>query len=84
MFALSRTWVEHDLFPMLSPQVFTDLQERNKEGLCPSSSTHVRESANMGHPSRGVGWWGAGKVVDEMTANPQTEPLYPTYAPQLS
>src|SRR5271168_3177159 len=30
---LSRTWVEHDLFPMLSPPVFTYLQEKKKEGL---------------------------------------------------
>ena len=44
MFALSRTWVEHDLFPMLSPPVYTYLQEKKKEGLRPSSSTHVRES----------------------------------------
>jgi hypothetical protein len=26
-----------------------------KSGLCPSCSTHVRESANMGHPSRELG-----------------------------
>jgi hypothetical protein len=35
MFALSRTWVEHDLFPMLSPPVHTYLQEKKKEGLPP-------------------------------------------------
>jgi hypothetical protein len=35
MFALSRTWVEDDLFPMLSPQVFTYLQEKKMEGLRP-------------------------------------------------
>ena len=55
MFALSRTWVEHDLFPMLLPPVSTYLQERKKEGLRPPYSTHVRESANMGHPSSGQG-----------------------------
>jgi hypothetical protein len=32
---LSRTWVEYDLFPMLSPPVHTDLQEKKKEGLAP-------------------------------------------------
>ena len=32
---LSRTWVEHDLFPMLSPPVYTYLQEKKKEGLPP-------------------------------------------------
>src|SRR3984885_5262249 len=31
------------------------VQERKKEGLRPSSSTHVRKNANMGHPSRGIG-----------------------------
>src|ERR1700733_3881995 len=41
---LSRTWVEHDLFPMLFPPVYTYLQEGKKEGLRPSFSTHVRES----------------------------------------
>jgi hypothetical protein len=55
MFAFSRTWVEYDLFPMLSPPVYTDLKEKKKEGLRPSCSTHVRENANMGHPSRGLG-----------------------------
>jgi hypothetical protein len=30
-----RTWVEHDLFPMLSPSVYTSLQEKKKEGLPP-------------------------------------------------
>jgi hypothetical protein len=29
---LSRTWVEDDLFPMLSLPVYTDLQEKKKEG----------------------------------------------------
>src|SRR5271170_7496320 len=32
---LSRTWVEHELFPMLSPSVYTYSQERKKEGLPP-------------------------------------------------
>jgi hypothetical protein len=32
---LSRTWVEYDLFPMLSPPVHTYLQEKKKEGLVP-------------------------------------------------
>src|SRR3984885_16210498 len=41
---VSRTWVEHDLFPMLSLPVNTYLQEKKKEGLRPSCSTHVRES----------------------------------------
>ena len=35
MFAFLRTWVEHDLFPMLSPPVYTYLQEKKKEGLPP-------------------------------------------------
>src|ERR1700677_4582292 len=55
MFAFLRTWVEHDLFLMLSPPVHTDLQENKMEGLRPSCSTHVRKNANMGHPSRGIG-----------------------------
>src|ERR1700733_4044547 len=32
---LSRTWVEYDLFPMLSPPVYTYLQEKKKEGASP-------------------------------------------------
>ena len=52
MFAFSRTWVEYDLFPMLFPSVYTYIEEKKKEGFA-SSSTHVRENANMGHPSRG-------------------------------
>jgi len=30
---LSRTWVEHDLFPMLSPPVYTYLQEGKRRGF---------------------------------------------------
>jgi hypothetical protein len=30
---LSRTWVEHDLFPMLSLPVYTYSQEKKKEGF---------------------------------------------------
>jgi hypothetical protein len=56
MFALSRTWVEHDIFPMLSPPVYTDLQEKKKEGALPIFfNPCTRKSANMGHPSRGQG-----------------------------
>jgi hypothetical protein len=33
MFALSRTWVEEDLFPMLSLPVCTYLEEKEKEGF---------------------------------------------------
>jgi hypothetical protein len=33
MFALSRTWVEDDVFPMLSLPVYTDLQEKKEEGF---------------------------------------------------
>jgi hypothetical protein len=32
---LSRTWVEDDPYPMLSPPVHTALQEKKKEGLRP-------------------------------------------------
>jgi hypothetical protein len=32
---LSRTWVEHDLFPMLSPPVYTYLQGKDKGGASP-------------------------------------------------
>ncbi len=32
---LSRTWVEYDLFPMLSLPAYTYLQEKKKEGLPP-------------------------------------------------
>jgi hypothetical protein len=32
---LSRTWVEHELFPMLSPPVYTYLQEKKEEGFPP-------------------------------------------------
>ena len=52
---LSRTWVEYELFPMLSPPVYTYLQEKKKEGLCPSCSTHVRESPRTWAPVRGQG-----------------------------
>jgi hypothetical protein len=59
MFAFLRTWVEHELFPMVSSPVYTDLQDKEKEGLRPSCSTHVRKNANMGHPSRGLGLAGS-------------------------
>ena len=35
MFAFSRTWVEQDLFPMLSPPEYTYLQEKKKERASP-------------------------------------------------
>jgi len=42
---LSRTWVEHDLFPMLSPPVYTYLQEKKKKGLPPDSVVHFAFSS---------------------------------------
>ena len=38
---LSRTWVEYDLFPMLSPPAYTYLHEKKKEGLRPSCSDRM-------------------------------------------
>src|ERR1700689_3365721 len=53
---LSRTWVEYELFPMLSPPVYTYLQEKKKEGASPIFfNPCTRKSANMEHPSRGQG-----------------------------
>ena len=53
---LSRTWVKHDLFPMLSPPVYSCLQEKIKERALPIFfNPCTRKSANMGHPSRGQG-----------------------------
>ena len=42
-----RTWVEHDLFPMLSPPVYTYLQERKEEGASPGFSV---EFGGVGEP----------------------------------
>jgi hypothetical protein len=39
---LSRTWVEHDLFPMLSLPVCTYLQEKKKDGLPPDFHSLTR------------------------------------------
>src|ERR1700733_5028419 len=64
---LSRTWVEYDLFPMLSPPVYTYLQEKKKEGASPIFfNPCTRKSANVGHPSRGLGFVEAGKAEDAM------------------
>jgi hypothetical protein len=42
---------------MLSPPVFTYLQEKKNDGLRPIFfNPCTRKSANMGHPSRGQGW----------------------------
>ena len=47
MFAFSRTWVEEDLFPMLSPSVYTDLQEKKNEGLPPDFLWSLVALANL-------------------------------------
>ncbi len=44
---LSRTWVEHELFPLLSPSVYTYLQERKKEGLFPDFLWSLVALANL-------------------------------------
>jgi hypothetical protein len=44
---LSRTWVEHDLFPMLSPPVYNDLQEKKKESLPPDFQWSLVALANL-------------------------------------
>ena len=71
---LSRTWVEHDLFPMLSPSVHHLLTGKEKEGprIRKSGSPILfnpctRKSANMGHPSRGQGWCAGERSVAQPT-----------------
>src|SRR5271168_3396724 len=44
---VSRTWVEHDLFPMLSPPVHTYLQEKKKDGLPPDFLWSLLALANL-------------------------------------
>src|SRR5580692_7844824 len=57
---LSRTWVEYDLFPMLSPPGSTATYRKKKGGASPISfNPCTRKSANMGHPSRGKGLVGS-------------------------
>src|ERR1700733_13584554 len=47
MFAFLRTWVEHDLFRMLSPPVSAYLQEKKKEGLPPDFLWSLVALANL-------------------------------------
>jgi hypothetical protein len=55
MFATSRTWVEYDRAkPLLF--LFCNYQATGFKSVGKSSySAHVREVANIGHPSRGQG-----------------------------
>ncbi len=47
MFAFLRTWVEDDLFPMLSLQAYTYSQEKRKEGLRPDFLWGLVALANL-------------------------------------
>jgi hypothetical protein len=51
---LSRTWVEHDLFPMLSPPVCTYLQEKKKEGFAHLVQPMYAKVREHGAPVQGA------------------------------
>src|ERR1700761_7405463 len=51
---LSRTWVEHDLFPMLSLPVYTYLQEKKKEGFAHLFQPMYAKVREHGAPVQGA------------------------------
>ena len=51
---LSRTWVEHDLFPMLSPPVCTYLEEKKKEGFAHLVQPMYAKVREHGAPVQGA------------------------------
>jgi hypothetical protein len=67
---LSRTWVEHDLFPMLSPPVCTYLQEKKKEGFAHLvQPMYAKGPRTWGTRPGSKAWWKAGKAEGEIIAN---------------